>query len=413
MTALRIAIRYLLARKSHTAVNVISYISMAGIAVAAMAMVCVLSVFNGFSDLASERLSMVDPDIKVSSISDKIISNADSLALELEKIPGVSSALPTLRTEAMAIYGDMQSPVNVIGVPVGFGQISALNSLVIDGEMNSSTYSRRGAVLSVGTAIYFGARPSGELPLYLTVPRRIGRINPAFPMAAFTIDTLSVCAVYQTNQTELDNGMIIVPLANVRRLLDYTTEASAIEIGVEKGVETAKVKAVIEDELGGDFLVADRLRQQSHSFRMISIEKWITFLMLVFVLVMASFNILSSMSMLIIEKEESMMILSSFGAPLRMLRNIFLYQGLLVSVTGGVIGITIGVVLCVLQQHYGLITLSGDHTQMSIVNYPCALRFTDVLVTASAVAVIGLLSGLISSRSVRPPANIHTYPSVD
>ena len=394
MTALRIAIRYLLARKSHTAVNVISYISMAGIAVAAMAMVCVLSVFNGFSDLASERLSMVDPDIKVSSISDKIISNADSLALELEKIPGVSSALPTLRTEAMAIYGDMQSPVNVIGVPVGFGQISALNSLVIDGEMNSSTYSRRGAVLSVGTAIYFGARPSGELPLYLTVPRRIERINPAFPMAAFTIDTLSVCAVYQTNQTELDNGMIIVPLANVRRLLDYTTEAGARDVGVH-------------------FPGADRLRQQSHSFRMISIEKWITFLMLVFVLVMASFNILSSMSMLIIEKEESLMILSSFGAPLRMLGNIFLYQGLLVSVTGGVIGITIGVVLCVLQQHYGLITLSGDHTQMSIVNYPCALRFTDVLVTASAVAVIGLLSGLISSRSVRPPANIHTYPLVD
>lgn len=153
--------------------------------------------------------------------------------------------------------------------------------------------------------------------------------------------------------------------------------------------------------LGDDYVVADRLRQQSHSFRMIAIEKWITFLMLVFVLLMASFNILSSLSMLIIEKEESLRILSSLGAPLGMIRRIFLYQGVLVGVAGGAIGIIIGIVLCLLQQHYGLITLGGDHSQMSIVTYPCNLRGGDVLVTAAVVSVIGLLSGLISSRSIR------------
>jgi len=408
MPALRIAIRYLLAKKSHTAVNVISYISMAGIAVAAMAMVCVLSVFNGFSDLASERLSMVDPDIKVSPVSGNVIGNADSIAAVLGRIRGVRSALPTLRSEAMVSYGDVQTAVNIVGVPVGFGRISALNSLVIDGDMNADTYAARGAVLSVGTAVQLGARPSDGRPLFLTVPRRIGRINPAFPMAAFTTDTLSVSAVYQTNQTELDNGMIFIPLANARRLLDYTTEASAIEIGVTDPDNIAAVKASVERVLGSGYLVADRLRQQSHSFRMIAIEKWITFLMLVFVLVMASFNILSSMSMLIIEKEESLMILSSFGAPVSMLRRIFLYQGLLVSVAGGLIGIVAGVVLCLLQEHYGLITLGGDHTQMSIVNYPCALRFADVLITAAAVVVIGFLSAIVSSRSVRPPFNVRT-----
>lgn len=403
MPAFRIAVRYLLAKKSHTAVNVISYISMAGIAVAAMAMICVLSVFNGFSQLAADRLSMVDPDIKVTSVDSRVIPDADSLAAAIASLPGVRASLPTLSAEALAIYGEAQIPVNLVGVPKGFGEISALNSLVIDGQMDSTTYDMGGAVLSVGAAIQLEAHPSPERSLYLTVPRRLGRINPAFPMAAFATDTLIVSGVYQTNQTELDNNMLFIPLADARRLLDYTTEATAIEIGVDPDAAVGDVVSAVESAIGDGYLVADRLRQQSHSFRMISIEKWITFLMLVFVLIMASFNILSSLSMLIIEKEESLMILSSIGAPESMLRRIFLNQGVLVAVAGGFIGITIGVVLCLLQQHYGLITLAGDHSQMSIVTYPCVLRVTDILITAGAVLAIGFMAGFISSRSVRPP----------
>ena len=237
--------------------------------------------------------------------------------------------------------------------------------------------------------------------MYLTVPRRIGRINPAFPMAAFCTDTLLVSGVYQTNQAELDNDMLYIPLESARRLLDYEDEASSLDVGLDPSADAQAVAAGIAATLGDDYVVADRLRQQSHSFRMIAIEKWITFLMLVFVLLMASFNILSSLSMLIIEKEESLRILSSLGAPLGMIRRIFLYQGVLVGVAGGAIGIIIGIVLCLLQQHYGLITLGGDHSQMSIVTYPCNLRGGDVLVTAAVVSVIGLLSGLISSRSIR------------
>lgn len=327
---------------------------MAGIAVAAMAMICVLSVFNGFTELASDRLSMVDPDIKVTSTGSRVIAGADSLAAELSKVPGVRAALPTLSAEALAIYGDAQVPVNIVGVPEGFGEISAIESLVIDGEMTSEACGGMcGAVLSVGTAIQLEAYPSVERSLYLTVPRRLGRINPAFPMSAFVTDTLLVSGVYRTNQTELDNNMLFIPLSDARRLLDYTTEATAVEIGLAPDADVAETVSEIESRLGGDYLVADRLRQQSHSFRMISIEKWITFLMLVFVLVMASFNILSSLSMLIIEKEESLMILSSIGATDGMLRRIFLNQGVLVALAGGAIGITIGVILCLLQQHPG------------------------------------------------------------
>lgn len=403
MPALRIAIRYLLAKKSHTAVNIISYISMAGIAVAAMAMICVLSVFNGFTKLASDRLSLVDPDIKITSVSSRVIPDADSLAAEVRKVPGVKAALPTLQGEALAVLDDVQLPVNIAGIPEGFDDVSALGSLMIDGTLDSLTYCLGGAVLGVGTAVQLDARPSMMRNLLLTVPRRLGRINPAFPMAAFTTDTLFVSGVYRTNQPEYDNAMLYIPLESARNLLDYTTEGTAVEISVVPGENVGKVVSAIEAAVGSGYLVADRLRQESHSFRMISIEKWITFLMLVFVLVMASFNILSSLSMLIIEKEESLRILSSIGAPDSMLRRIFLYQGILVAALGGAMGISIGVILCLVQQHFGLITLGGDHSQMSIVIYPCVLRFTDVLITAGVVALIGVLSGFIASRSVRPP----------
>ncbi|MCM1076857.1 MAG: ABC transporter permease [Bacteroides sp.] len=404
MTALRIAIRYLLARKSHTAVNIISYISMAGIAVAAMAMICVLSVFNGFTQLASDRLSIVNPDIKVTPVKSTVITDADSLATLIRNVRGVKSAVPTLRGEALAIYDGVQSPVYISGVPDDFTDVSAIGTLMIDGDMYPSVYGKGGAVLGVGTAIQLDARPSAEKGLLLTVPRRLGRINPALPMAAFTTDTLIVTGVYRSNQPEFDNAMIYIPLANARRLLDYSTEGTAVEIAVSNPQHVADVVARLEETLGPDYLVADRLRQESHSFRMISIEKWITFLMLVFVLVMASFNILSSLSMLIIEKEESLRILSSIGAPGTMLRHIFLWQGILVALTGGLFGIVTGVILCLIQQHYGIITLGGDHSQMSIVTYPCVLQSTDVLITFAVVSAIGLLSGFIASRSVHPKA---------
>ncbi len=400
MLALRIALRYLLAKKSHTAVNVISLISMAGIAVAAMAMVCVLSVFNGFSDLAFERLSMVDPDIKVTPVSGKVINNADSLAERLSEVPGVGVAVVTVEDQALAIFNGAQSPLMIKGVPANYSDVSEIASLVIDGEFVNEAAGKGCVSLSVGSAINLGARPSMEKPFVLTVPRRMGRINPAFPLAAFTTDTLLVSSVYQTNQAEFDNDRLYMPLESARKLLDYTSEGSAIEISV---LDNSSVDAVIgrlEAILGDGYIIADRLRQQSDSFRMISIEKWITFLMLVFVLVMASFNILSTMSMLIIEKEDNLRILRSLGASESMLRRIFLEEGLLIALIGGAIGILLGVGLSLAQQHFGLISLGGDHSQMSIDAYPCRLALSDVCIVVCVVGVIGLLSGFISSRSL-------------
>ncbi|MCM1164155.1 MAG: ABC transporter permease [Muribaculaceae bacterium] len=406
MLSLRIALRYLLARKSHTAVNVISMISMAGIAVAALAMVCVLSVFNGFSDLAFERISIVDPDLRITPADGHVIANADSLASALSGIKGIRMAAAVLEQKALAISGETQLPVTVKGIPEGYKTMNALHTLVIDGEMvdpSDTTYAAEGytlpmALLSVGAAINTGARPSLDRTLQLTVPRRTGRINPALPLAAFVSDSLYVSGVYQTNDARHDEDYILIPLSVARRLFEYTTQASAIELALDAGVSESNMASTIRTRLGDGYIVADRLEQQETSFRMIKIEKWITFAMLLFVLVMASFNILSTMSMLIVEKEDDMHILSALGASDSLVKRIFLNEGMLIAVIGGTIGIILGVTMAALQQHFGLISLGGDHSQMSVVAYPCRLALGDVLITAAVVAAIGIISGTISSR---------------
>lgn len=397
---LRIAARYLLARKSHAAVNVISMVSMAGIAVAALAMICVLSVFNGFSDLAASRLSAVDPEIKVTPVRGKVIENADSIAEVLCSRPGVVAALPVVEEKALVVYGDRQMPVTMRGLPVGYDLIASWDSLIIDGEMRSPDEMGDYATLSVGVAIRLGATPGYDELLIVNVPRRTGRINPALPVGAFRSDSLIISGVYQSDQTEVDNDIVLLPLDNVRRLLNYTTQASSVDIAVAPGCDVGRVVRDLSSFLGPEYRVADRMAQEETSFRMIEIEKWITFLMLAFILVMASFNILSTMSMLIIEKQESIAVLRALGATTGMVRRIFLTEGFLIAVVGGAIGLIMGIILCVLQQTTGFISLGGDPSQMSIDYYPVVLRLTDILVVSAVIVIIGLLSGLISSRFV-------------
>lgn len=405
MLALRIALRYLFARKSHSAVNVISVISTAGIAVASMAIVCVLSVFNGFTDLALERQSAVDPDVRVTPRAGKVFDSSDSLAGVLGALPGVRMAAPVLTERALAVFDGAQMPVMVKGIPAPYSALSSVSTLAIDGMMvdapaDAPFPDRDYAFLSIGAAIATGARPSVEYPFLLTVPRRVGRINPAFPLGAFSTDTLTVSGVFQTNDPVYDEDLVFIPIDAARRLFDYPTQATAIELALEPGADSDEVISGIEEVLGSDFIVADRLRQQETAFRMIEIEKWITFLMLLFVLVMASFNILSTMSMLIIEKEDNLRVFRAMGASQSLIRRIFLDEGLLIALIGGAVGIAVGVGLCLAQQQWGFISLGGDHARMSIVAYPCRLSLSDVAVTAFVVLVIGTISGFVASRSV-------------
>ena len=401
MVSLRIAIRYLFSKKTHNAVNVISLISLAGVAVATMAIVCVLSVFNGFSDLSAAHLSLLDPDLKITPLEGKSISSVDSLIYEIEQIDGVDVAIPTIEEQALAIYGDRQKPVMIKGVPSEYENTTDIKSIVIDGDFCLTDSIASYATLSVGAAIGLGATPSFYRYLGIYMPKREGRVNVANPMTAFRSDSLIVAAVYQVAQAEYDTDMVMLPFENAARLLDYDDEATAIEVKLKSPVNLSKVATQMQTILGDGFVVKDRLRQQEQSFRMIEIEKWITFLMLAFILIIASFNIISTLSMLVIEKSENIYTLHSLGATSTMISRIFMLEGWLISIVGGIAGIIIGVILTLAQQWGGFIKLSGDPSALSIDHYPVRLDVMDLFVVMGLVIVIGFFTAQITALFTR------------
>lgn len=401
MVSLRIAIRYLFSKKTHNAVNVISLISLAGVAVATMAIVCVLSVFNGFSDLSAAHLSLLDPDLKITPVEGKSISQVDSVISQVSNIEGVEMAIPTIEEQALAIFGDRQMPVVIKGVPAEYEYTSNLKSIIIDGDFYLTDSVESYATLSVGAAIGLGATPGYYKYLGIYMPKREGRVNVANPMTAFRSDSLIIGGVYQVAQAEYDTDMVILPFENAISLLDYNNEATAIEVKVLPLADVPDVMVQLQTVLGNRFVVKDRLRQQEQSFRMIEIEKWITFLMLAFILIIASFNIISTLSMLVIEKSENIHTLHSLGATSTMISRIFMLEGWLISIVGGIAGIIIGIILTLAQQWGGFIKLSGDPSALSIDHYPVRLDVMDLFVVMGLVIVIGFFTAQITALFTR------------
>lgn len=401
MFALRIALRYLFAPKSHRAVNVISVISIAGVAVATMAIVVVLSVFNGFTTLAGSRLGKVDPDLKIVPTADKVFAAADSLAAAIGAVPGVASAMPVLTERGLIVAPDNQMPVRLIGIdPAGYGA-PGIDSMLIDGVYATDAVvgadTIAAAQLSVGVALQTRLRPGGESQASLYVPRRIGRINPANPAAAYRSLPVAVSGVTQVDQPEYDTDCVFVPLASLRHLLEYeSAEASAIDISLTPGADGRAVEKAVGIIAGSDFDILPRERQQADTFRMISIEKWVTFLMLVFILIIASFNIVSTLSLLVIEKRDNMLTLRALGASRHTVRVVFADLGWLITAAGGSIGVVLGIVLSLVQEKFGLIRLDADPEALSVDAYPVHLEWSDVGLVFATVLAVGFVIALLS-----------------
>lgn len=403
MLPLRIALRYLFARKSHNAVNVISIVAIAGVAVATLATVCVLSVFNGFSSLALGRLSMIDPELKAVAPDGRPAEGVDSLVAAVAGIAGVEAAVPVLEAQALAIYGNSQLPINIIGVGEGFEDVSAIDSAIIDGVFAlADDYGYPAMALSVGAAIDLGVHPDPFNPVAVYAPRRVGRISQASAMNAFRADSLLVAGVWQVEQSDYDAATAILPLDRVRRLLDFPAGyATAIDIALRPGADTESLRRTITRTLPDGWQILTRAEQETESFRMIAVEKWITFLMLAFILIIASFNVVSTLSMLIIEKRDNLRTLRALGASPAMTSAIFFWEGWLISLVGGIAGIILGIILCLAQQHFGFIHLHGDPSQLSLTAYPVEVAATDIIITLILVAAVGSLVGLISGRLAR------------
>ncbi len=389
------AARYFLSRKSHGAVNIISAISVAAIAVAAAAMVIVLSVFNGFSRLAESKLSAIDPNLLIEAPEGAEITDEATLCAKLSAVEGVTLAAPELRMLSYALSPDGQMPVNVRAMTSEAISASGIGNIIIDKtEVPSGEHP---AIVSVGVAIGLGLRPGfGDTEFQLVRPREVARINPANPMSAFARADLSAAAVFQAQQQEFDANLVIVNYAYMARQLGDSTRVSAIALYLAPGADAAKTGRHVREICSSRGLkLLDRAAQQPQTFRMIAIEKWITFAMLGFILLLASANIIATLSMLILEKEGNIRILAAIGAPPGFTGKIFVWQGAMIIISGTVAGILLGILLVLLQQWFGIIKFSADPAMLTTSVYPTVLKAGDILVTLCASAIIALLTAKI------------------
>ncbi|MCH5229636.1 MAG: ABC transporter permease [Muribaculaceae bacterium] len=398
--ALGIAWRYMVAPKSHGAVSAISIISVAGVAVATAAIVIVLSVFNGFRYHLNARLDTLTPDITVMPAYGKTISSGDSLAKVVGEFPGVALAMPEVADNALIIARAKEMPVKLKGVvPELYSQITSVDSLLLDGTPINA-YQPGESSVSVGVAQRLGMLSPGD-SLFVFAPKRIGRVNIANPASSFLSDSLHISSVFRSLQNEFDENTVICDISTARELFQYDTEATSISLKVKPGENASDVSKVIRDLLGPDFIVKDRLQQQETNFRMVEIEKWITFILLVFILLIASFNIISTLCMIILDKGNSIHTLSFLGLTKGRIGRIFWWESWLVTFWGAFIGLALGLVISLIQEKFSLLKLAGDPESLVMQAYPVKVEWLDLCITLIPVAAIGLVTAWISDLFAR------------
>ena len=277
---LKIAWRYLMSKKGHQAVNIISIVAVCGVVVATAALICVLSVFNGFRGLIMGKLAMLDPQVAITATMGKTVNDADSVIDAVSAIPGVERAVPVIEDQALAIYAQFQMPVRLNGVPDDYNKMNDMDSVIIDGEWKLRDQVSQYAVAGAGPAIRLCVRPEFLGMVRLYAPQRQGRVNIANPMGAFRQDSLFVSGIFQLQQNSYDADLIYVPLDMARNLFDYETQATQIEVKLAPGASESQVMNAIGKMLGKSYQVKNRLMQQQEAYRLVNIEKWMAFLLL-------------------------------------------------------------------------------------------------------------------------------------
>ena len=396
-----IARRYLFSKKSHNAINVISAISVCGIAIATMAMVVVLSVFNGFGGIVEGMFSAFDPDLKITVKEGKVFDYHTPEFDKVLQIKDIRMISESLEENALITFDDQQVPVVLNGVSEEFYLMTDMEKLIIDGTFKLREDVVDYMTLGSGLAISLGARPGFINPIEIFAPKRDVKVNLANPSSAFTTGYAQIGGVFSLNSPQYDEQMAIIPISLARELLNYENEVSSLNINLVSNASVKRVKKNIEDLLGDDFLVENRYEQQRESYRMLQIEKWVTFLILAFILLIAVFNVVGSLSMLIVEKRDDIKSLSNMGASKTMIANIFMYEGWLITFIGIISGIVVGLILCILQQHFGFIRLSDIPGAYIIDAYPVIVKLTDLLVVFTVVSLIGLFTVLYPVNNLR------------
>lgn len=399
-----IARRYVFSKKSTNAINVISAISVVGVAVGTMALVIVLSVFNGFHDLVASFFTNFDPQIELVPTQGKTAPADDPLLDQVRQMPQVSVHTDVLEDQGLAVYGDRQQMVTVMGVDDNFTQLTNISDILYgDGEFTLQAANLFYAIPGIRLAqdMGLGARFDGYLKLY--APVRRGQITDLEdPSEGFVVDSLiSPGVVFAVNQAKYDRDRVICSIGFARRLFDQDGMLSSLQIRLKPGSDLAAVKKQMREIVGSKYRVLDRFEQQSDTFNIMQIEKVLAYVFLTFILMVACFNIISSLSMLIIDKKADAATLRNLGATDRQIRSIFLFEGRIISAIGAVVGILLGLLLCWLQQEFGLVHM-GDSAGSFVVNaYPVSVHYDDVAIVFVTVLLIGWAAAWIPTRKLK------------
>ena len=386
-----IARRYLFSKKSTHAINVISAISVVGVAVATTALVVTLSVFNGFHDLVASLFTSFDPQLKVAPAVGKTVPADDPALARIKRLDGVEVATETLEDQALVVYGDRQAVVMIKGVEDNFDSLTHIREILVgDGE-----FELHAAGMSYGTpgirlaeTLGTGYRYDGPLKVY--APRREGQLNMANPADGFVEDELySPGVLFSVQQAKYDKNYIITSIGFARSLFGQQGMVSALELRLRPGSDFDAVKAGIKSIAGSRFTVKDRFEQQDDTFKIMKIEKLIAYLFLTFILTVACFNIIGSLSMLIIDKRDDVVTLRNLGASDSQIVRVFLFEGRMISAAGAVLGIALGLLLCWLQQTFGLVRLGSTSGSFIIDAYPVSVHPEDVALIFVTVLAVG------------------------
>lgn len=394
--SLKIAIRYLFSKKSHTAINAVSIVSVCGVAIATMAMICTLSVYNGFEEIISSLYSEIDPHLEVRAKTGKTLDTTAPEVKRLTEIKGIEAVTSVVEDNALAVYGNKQQPVVIKGVPANYSSVNNIDDALLDGETmfaDSLPY----AVIGVGISNTLMVAPHFLSPIYLYAPKRKAKVNLINPSTSFNTRQVYCSGVFSISQSESDNKFVYVPIEEAKQLFDYTTEATLLEIKVTDEQNVGEVQKEVQNILGEEYVVKDRIEQKSEAFSMMAIEKWITFFMLLFVLVISTFNIIASVSMLIIDKKENIKTLHNIGSKESFITKIFFNQGVLISFIGAVIGVLLGLALSLMQQHFGILKMGANFI---VEYYPVKVIWSDVLLVVAVVVAIGVLIAWIPVKYI-------------
>lgn len=389
-----IARRYLFSKKSTHVINIISGISVIGVAVATMALVVTLSVFNGFHDLVASLLTSFDPQIEVVPAKGKTAPADDPILTKIRNLPQVDVATESVEDQALAIYKVRQAMVKVKGVEDNFSELSHINDILYgDGEFSLHAANLQFGVVGIRLAEDMGMTADWDGQLKIYAPKREGQLDMMNPTEGFVEDSLiSPGVVFSVKQARYDRDYVLTSIAFARNLFGQQGMLSQLEIRLKPGSDLDAVKAEMQEIAGDKYRVLDRMEQQADTFKIMKIEKFIAYIFLTFILAVACFNIIGSLSMLIIDKKNDVITLRNMGASDKQIVRIFLFEGRMISAIGAVLGILIGLLLCWLQQVYGLVSLGSSSGSFIVDAYPVSVHPEDIVVVFITVLAVGFIS---------------------